>query len=163
MAKIQKDYTENLSMMQSVLDPCSFYCKDKNQLQGIIGTLVDDTLAAGNEVFSLEAENKSHLFDVKPTYTDFPFKFGGYNINKLENLMCMDQKSYTESLAPINPKSFTSKNFSHLRGQLRVISHGTRPEIAYKVAVMSHISADSSKFEHAVRLNRIVERKKPSR
>ena len=153
----KKYHTEDLSFMQSVLDPCLFYRKDKNQLQGIVGTLVDDTLAAGNEEFSLEEENRSHLFDVKPRDTDFPFKFGGYNINELEDLMYMDQKSCTESLAPINPKSFTPKDFSRLKGQLSVITHGTTPDIAYEVAVMFQISADSSKYEHAVRLNRILE------
>ena len=116
--------------MQIVLDPCLFYHKNKNELQGIVGTLIDDTLTAGYEAFSQEEESKSRLFDVKPRDTDFPFKFWGYDINELEDLMCMDQESYTESLAPINPKSFRYKDFSQLRGQLSVIAHGTRPDIA---------------------------------
>ena len=43
-------------MIQPSMDPCLFYRKNKNQLVGITGTLVDDTLSAGNEGFSIEEE-----------------------------------------------------------------------------------------------------------
>ncbi len=62
-------------MVQSVMDPCLFFKKQKNELVGMIGTLVDDTLGIGNPSFADEEERKSKRFDVKEREDTIPFRF----------------------------------------------------------------------------------------
>lgn len=63
-------------MTQTVLDPCLLFKKKESELATIIETLVNDTLGAGSEEFSIEEEPKSSKFDLKPLYEYLPFIFG---------------------------------------------------------------------------------------
>ena len=51
--------------------------KEKNKLEGLIGTLVDDSLGAGTENFSYFEQEKSNKFLTKPRTSQMPFKFNG--------------------------------------------------------------------------------------
>ncbi len=61
-------------MVQSIMDPCLFFKKEKAKLVGMIGTLVDDSLGIGTSAFADEEERKSKRFDVKPS-EEVPFSF----------------------------------------------------------------------------------------
>ena len=71
---------QELEMNQSILDPCLSYRKINNQVIGIVGTLVDNTLAAGNEQLLTEEEEKSKTFDVKPCDGKNPFQIRRPNV-----------------------------------------------------------------------------------
>ncbi len=64
-------------MSQSVLDPCLFFKQHEAELQALVGTLVDDTLATGTKIFAKVEQDKSRKFDVKPRDETLPFKFSG--------------------------------------------------------------------------------------
>lgn len=72
-------------MGQSIMDPC-FLKKENNELMGMIGTLVDDTLGFGTSAFAALENEKSSRFDVKPRQETFPMKFNGCVVNDLKGI-----------------------------------------------------------------------------
>lgn len=69
-------------MNQTVLDPCMFYHTGESDLQGLVCTLVDDTIGAGTNDFSRIEAEKSKKFDAKKKSCDFPLSFGRNSILK---------------------------------------------------------------------------------
>ncbi len=104
-------------MVQSLMDPCLFLKKEKAELVGIIGTLVDDSLGIGNSAFGDEDESKSKRLDVKPR-EEFPFRFTGCDISSESGMVKLHQTKYAQSLKKLSPSSFTAQEFAHLRGLL---------------------------------------------
>ncbi len=124
-------HIEDLEMDQSTFDPCLFYRKIWKALIGLVGTLVDDTLAAGNHEFSRIENEKCKAFDLEPRDQELPLKFYGINITKQNSIMMTEQFSYIGTPAKINPNLFSKDQFSHLRGQVAYAAQGTRPDVAY--------------------------------
>ena len=60
-------------------------------------------------------------------------------------------------LKPINPRNFTAEEFGHLRRQLSYVAEGTRPDIAYHCARLSHIQVKQSNLKDATELNKALQ------
>ena len=143
----------DLGMTQSVLDPCLFFKKIENELIGLIGTLVDDTIGAGCDSFVIEEEAKSSEFDVEPRDESLPFSFREAVISKFLNGFKLSQQQYSEKLHPISPGNFTPKEFAHLRGQLAYVATSTRPDVAYLNAKLAQVVSSKANSSDARLLN----------
>ncbi len=83
-------HSEHLEMDQSRLDPFLFNRKSGKALIGLVGTLIDDTLAARNLEFSQIEYEKCKAFDVKPRDQDLSLKFAGVSIMMQGGIMVME-------------------------------------------------------------------------
>ena len=129
-------------MRQSALGSCLFFKKHRGNPTGIIGTLVDDTLGAGNSQFETEEEVQSKEFDVKKKNKAFPMKFAGLCISKIEKGFKTDQKAYKKTMKVLDPKSASKKQFSHVLGQLGYIANGTRPDVCFDFSSLSRLKSE---------------------
>jgi len=64
---------------------------------GLVGTLVDDTLATGSKEFDIEEETKSSKFECKPREDKFPILFNGTKIYKEKDIYILTQQEYSNS------------------------------------------------------------------
>ena len=140
---------ENLGFVAHPLDNCLYLLRDpKNpqNLDGIIGTHVDDGLGAGNQRFhkALESLQKTLPFG---SHEKQKFKFTGLDIEQLPDFSIrVGQEKYVHKITSIDiPKSrraevsspITQKELSQLRGicgSLQYAAVHSRPDIAAKVA-----------------------------
>ena len=68
-------HVSNVEMTQSVLDPCLFFKKKQNELIGLIGTLVDDTLEVSFQEFAVEEESNLLNLTSNPVMNSNHFRF----------------------------------------------------------------------------------------
>ena len=86
---------EGLGMNPWVLDPCLFFKRTEEKVEGYIVTLVDNSRRCGNGKFSAIEEEMSKRFDVKNRETENLLRFSGLSISKEENHYKGDQQDYS--------------------------------------------------------------------
>ena len=142
---------ENIGFQAHPLDNCLFLlrnAKDPNQLDGILGTHVDDGIGGGNSNFerALNELQKTLPFG---TREQGRFKFTGLDIEQLPDFSIkVNQGKYVNKISPIDiPKlrrsqpeeKITSQELQQLRGlcgSLQYAAVHSRPDIATKVATL---------------------------
>ena len=142
---------ENVGFTAHPLDSCLFLLRNKNnpqQLDGILGTHVDDGIGGGNQNFekALEQLQKTLPFGTREFRK---FKFTGLDIEQLpDRSIRVNQSRYVHKINPINipkirratPESpITDLELHQLRGlcgSLQYAAVHSRPDIATKVACL---------------------------
>ena len=142
---------ENIGFQVHPLDNCLFLfrnTKNPNQLDGILGTHVDDGIGGGNTNFerALNELQKTLPFG---TREQGRFKFTGLDIEQLPDFSIkVNQGKYVNRISPIDiPKvrrsqpeeKITPQELQQLRGlcgSLQYAAVHTRPDIATKVATL---------------------------
>ncbi len=146
----------DLEMSQRISDPFLFFKRTGNKLVGLVGTLVDDTIACENVEFSDLELRKSAIFDVKPRVSQLLFCFGGVTMRKFGKGLKIDQEAHAESLCVLNTKKFTAKEFAHLREQVAYVANTRRPDAAYIIAKLAQKKSTEGGKEEASLLNSVV-------
>ena len=154
--KFKRFHIKELGMSQWALDPCLFFHSEGSELAGLVETLVDDTFSVRNRSFTHVDSMKLQKFDEKPK-DKLPFKFGGVTLNDAEQFIRGEQDEHRQSLKKLNPTLFTPKNFSHSRGHLSYIAHGTRPDVVYSCARLSQLKPTDATPKDAMERYSIVD------
>ena len=132
-ATFRDHHVKTLGMKHSTMNPCQFWKRSADSLQGLQGVLVDDTPGTGTESFMGNEEDASQVFETKARTFDFPFTFNGITVESelqsSERIFRVHQSQYASTSSPLDQR-FTPVQFSHLRGQLAYIEFSTRPDIS---------------------------------
>ena len=132
---------------------CYYKQTEDEELQGLLGVYVDDTLAAGTEKFKKLTDNIEKHFESKPR--DYlPFQFAGINIKKKENGYIMEQEHYVPTITKLE-KTSTFETFRTTRHRLAWISH-TRPEILAGVNILAQVTKDTFQQEDITITNSLI-------
>ena len=104
------------------MDPCLFY-KTSNALEGIQGTLVDDTLSARTPKFVADEEYASKELVYKKKSTNFPLMFAGSSIKMCTGgddvpFLRYRHPNYAEQIKVLDHKNNSFDDFVHSRGQI---------------------------------------------
>ena len=146
--------TKNLKLEQTDGDMSCYYKREEEEeLQGLLGVYVDDTLAAGSEKFKKLTDNIEKHFESKPREY-LPFQFAGINIKKKENGFIMEQQHYVSTISKLE-KSSTFETFRTTRHRLAWISH-TRPEILAGVNILAQVTKDTFQQEDITITNSLI-------
>jgi Reverse transcriptase (RNA-dependent DNA polymerase) len=121
---------EDLKMKPCTDEMSLFYKHLNDDLGGMTGTHVDDSISAGTSQFGALTEKTMERFESREKVKDNN-NFTGVNIRATEEGFKLDQKDYIEKLKPLL-KYCTFSDFMSKRAQLSWISH-TRPEICCAV------------------------------
>ena len=161
---------ENVGFIAHPLDSCLFLLRNKNnpqQLDGILGTHVDDGIGGGNQNFekALEQLQKTLPFGTREFRK---FKFTGLDIEQLpDHSIRVNQSRYVHKINPINvpkirratPESpITDQELHQLRGlcgSLQYAAVHSRPDIATKVACLQK-GIPKATVETLLEVNRVL-------
>jgi ribosomal protein S17 len=134
-------HMRDLGCKRTVLDPCDFYLPQAgtaSACSGCIGTLVDDTIGAGNDQFlELEDRTSNQKLDVKPRVMGL-FDFSGCRVEQTESQTSLSHDAYIQDLNLLEPTA-TFSDLRVARGKLAWISN-TRPDVAVSINRLSQVS-----------------------
>ena len=147
-------------MRSSVMDPCLFY-RTSNALEGIQGTLVDDTLSAGTRKFVADEESASKEFLCKKKSTNFPLMFAGSSIKMCTGsddvpFLRYSHPNYAEQINVLDPKNNSFDDFVHSRGQIGYHVSVCGPRAAYLSAQLSQVTKSSFESSDVKNLNKAI-------
>eukprot|EP00172_Hildenbrandia_rubra_P000344 Plantae.Rhodophyta-Hildenbrandia_rubra.ctg11618.p1 GENE.Plantae.Rhodophyta-Hildenbrandia_rubra.ctg11618~~Plantae.Rhodophyta-Hildenbrandia_rubra.ctg11618.p1 ORF type:complete len:534 (+),score=91.74 Plantae.Rhodophyta-Hildenbrandia_rubra.ctg11618:92-1603(+) len=140
-----KDYHLNdLEMKQTALDPCLFCRQSENDLIGMQGALVDDTLGAGAKEFMELEEEKCKRFKVKPKKLGDQLRFSGCDVDKRKDgTWMLSQMTYVKKLQILPKSEWTFEKFRSRRGKISWAASCSRPDAAYMSAKLAQVTADN--------------------
>lgn len=93
-------FLAGMNMTPFVLGPCFMCKKEKENLTGMVGMIVDDTIAAGAKSFIQEEDEKRKKFRMSPKEVG-EFDFSGVYIKQSKDLIALDQTHYASSAPKI--------------------------------------------------------------
>lgn len=133
----ERFYKKDMKMESFLLDPCFFYKKEGNQLTGMVGILVDDSVAAGaKELIEME-DNMVKRFKMNPKQLR-KFTFSGMRVDQVnERKTTLDQEDYIGRLNKIKSLNPDPECFAKARGQIAWRALSTRPDLAFLSAKLS--------------------------
>jgi hypothetical protein len=150
-------HMRDLGCLRTVLEPCVFYQPKINTASGCsgcIGTIVDDTIDAGDDRFlKLEEHMSNHLLDVK-LRTMGLFDFSGCRIEQIRSTTSLSYEAFIQDLEILEPPA-TFSDLRVARGKLAWISN-TRPNVAVSINRLSQVSEKTINCEHVRLHNKIV-------
>jgi Reverse transcriptase (RNA-dependent DNA polymerase) len=143
-----------LKCKDSPIDPCLFISHtDDLKTEGLVGTLVDDTLGAGNMQFLQHEETCSKEFETKQR-KEKSFNFGGCDIAQDAESVVIHQRQYTKELEEI-PRTSPFSTFQSARGKLQWLMQ-TRFDLAANVAKISQITEATYDLDGILLLNKTI-------
>lgn len=145
--------TDDLTMTPTALDVSLFFKTVRNQLSGLTGVYVDDSIHAGDVTFFKETDKTMAKFESRPRDMD-KFTFAGIEVDTTPFGIRLHQRSYALKITSLSADcSFT--DFRSKRQQLQWLTH-TRPDIAYAVNRASQVTEKSFASRHVKDFNKIV-------
>ena len=132
-----------------------------------LGIRVDDGIGGGDQYFREVLQRLKKRFSFG-SCEEGTFTFTGIRLHQWDDMSIeMDQKSYVESIEPINVGRKTRKNpealvteserqkFRQLIGSLRYAAVHTRADLSAKVGEMQS-AVNSAKIQHLLEANRVL-------
>lgn len=148
--------SEEQGMDHCVNDPVFFYKNLGEELIGLCGTYVDDTLHAGTNEYLKLCEETEKRFKCKPRDYD-NFQFSGMEINTKDKGIVIHQKNYLSNIQLIKLDAYY-KQFRSTRAKLAWATN-SRPDIACSVALLSQCTEElfeKDRKSHLKKLNNII-------
>lgn len=93
----REHHLKGLSMTSTIGDPSAYYKLDKDELIGISGTYVDDTLQTGKYMFRQSIEEGSKQSDTTK-FKDSNVTFIGMQVSQQNVILLISIESYVSSL-----------------------------------------------------------------
>lgn len=154
-ATFSRHLRDDLCMMPTAGDLSLFIKKIHGQLHGIIGTHVDDTLAAGNNSFEEHSRKTERTFESKArTYT--PFTFAGIEIEDTKDGYVMHQSKFAVKIN-FMPQNATFPMFRSKRQELAWLTH-TRPDVSADVNLLAQVTEAQFNRHCITDTNRLIKR-----
>ena len=162
-------YLQDKGCIISQLDKCVFRFVQGGKLQGLLVTHVDDLLYAGTVKFKREIiAGVRQNFKISRMYAGV-FTYLGWNVCQESGNICIDQKSYGETIGTMEISSSSKKDpetklsdkekkdyQGHL-GKLLWLSGQTRPDLSFDTLELSTY-ANNACVKHVKVLNKVVKK-----
>jgi hypothetical protein len=156
---MSKHINDDIGMKSTTGDMSFFYKNIGNNLVGLTGTYVDDSLLAGNLEFEKVTKTAMDKFESRDREMDNT-KFSGVNITTTDEGFDLDQNDYIARIKLLSIDcNFT--DFRSKRAQLSWITH-TRPEICCAVNMASQVTEKSFSVQKINDLNKVIKHLKSS-
>jgi hypothetical protein len=142
------------------LDPCRllhFNNFPEETLDGIIGTLVDDTLGAGSPQFLEFEETNSKMFECK-SRSQNSFYFAGCFFHQENYQFYINQRKYVDNLEPVS-KNIDFPTFQSIHGKLRWILQ-TRLDFACHIGKLAQVTSKTLDTENISLMRKTVQEAK---
>jgi Reverse transcriptase (RNA-dependent DNA polymerase) len=150
---MSKHIKDDIGMKSTTGDMSFFYKHIGNNLVGLTGTYVDDSLLAGNLEFEKLTKTTMDKFESRDREMDNT-KFAGVNITTTDEGFDLDQNDYIARITLLSIDcNFT--DFRSKRAQLSWITH-TRPEICCAVNMASQVTEKSFSVQKINDLNKVI-------
>ena len=162
-------YLQDKGCIVSKLDKCVFRFVENGKLQGIVATHVDDLLYCGTEKFKRQIiGDVRRNFKISRMHSGV-FTYLGWNVNQKTDRICIDQRSYGESVKPIDLSSKRKREsdsrlsdeekteYQRQLGKLLWLSGQTRPDLNFDTLELSTY-ANQACVKHVKVLNKVVKK-----
>lgn len=153
-ATLTNHLRKNLEMVPTFSDPALFFHSIKGEVQGIIGSYVDDTISTGNDDFVESSKTIEKTFESKPReYQNF--KFAGMEIETREDgPFRIHQEQFAKRIETV-PWNCSFSSFRSKRQELAWLVH-TRPDLACAVNRAAQVTENSFSEKHISEINKVV-------
>ena len=152
--------TNNLGMTPSYVDNALFIKVEHDQLLGLTGIYVDDSIHCGNKAFAKLTDETAKLFDSREKEFNNT-KFAGVSIEKDDSSFHLHMKEFLDSLSQLS-KTASFKDFRSLRAKLAWLVH-VRPDICCAVALASQVTEDTFCEKSVSVINKVLTHLKSSK
>ena len=158
---MSKHIRDDLEMKSTTGDISLFFKTIGNDLVGLTGTYVDDSLSAGTPEFENLTSKTMEMFESRDREMDST-KFAGVNIQTTAEGFDLDQIDYISKMTLLSIDC-TFTEFRSKRAQLSWITH-TRPEICCAVNMAAQVTEKSFTIQKINDLNKVIKhlRRNPS-
>ena len=164
-----KQHLQDKGCIVSKLDKCVFRFVENGKLQGLVATHVDDLLYCGTEKFKRQiiADVRKN-FKISRMHAEM-FTYLGWNVNQKPDCIYIDQRSYGESVQPIeiSPKrkrecdsrlsDEEKTEYQRQLGKLLWLSGQTRPDLNFDTLELSTYASNAC-VKHVKVLNKVVKK-----
>jgi Reverse transcriptase (RNA-dependent DNA polymerase) len=153
-ATLGRHMRADLKMHPTAGDISMFYRRVQDRLSGLAGTVVDDSLLAGDQPFLQHTDKSLQRFDSKPRRFA-PTPFAGVDILLgPAGSYILSQTSYAQRMTAL-PRDCNFDSFRSRRAQLAWLTY-TRPEIVCAVNTAAQVTCETFCVETVTALNSAI-------
>ena len=144
---------KDLNMLPTYHDIALYILHGDNELQGLVGVYVDDSLICGNKHFMDIIEKNLDKFESRAREIDNK-TFAGVNVSTHGPAIHLDQHQYLSEIQSL-PSDASFSDYRSLRPKLAWGTH-TRPDIFCAVAMAAQITEESFSQDSVKKINKVV-------